>query len=755
MTIVAQRPPLKLVSGGLPLAIILWIASVSIPRDLPAQVQAETVVNALTLALDAPSFRTDDLLTTSIQVTAAAAGTVTIRLYDEVKESRNRVLLQSTEVEHPGGGAVVRVPFDAPYAGKAIYATAHQAGTDATDDASFVGDLHTFQHPRTEPADFTSWWASEKAKLAAVSPNWVETRLPDRDTPYSTAYKVTGSIGNGRNVTMWVAIPKAGPNSPAALTQATEFPAMIAFPAAGNTHNRYFETPFSGAERVGAISVSVNFHEDIVTGSNGPGASSGYVQLGVDRRETNYFLDGIKRCLQAVNYVKQHPRFNGGDIMAYGQSQGGGLAKIVAGLYPDDIDLVMSQHDALSTHGARPTHAEGWPQWVSNFASSFEEVAYFDATFHTRRIKARMMFSNTGCMDDVVAPTSALTSFNQYVVHDATKVILISEDRDHATVDAYRQGYLDFARLNLDGAIPPVAPGEPAYDNREITIARSGASLSATYVKAGDAQPLAPGVGKWVKLVGPGEVTFTDPSAATTRFAVSSGTEDNYTVAFVIEEVASYGEVYVTSGIYSLAALSKPLPVTLTSFTAEALEHPSGRTDNRTFLAWSTAAERDNAAFDVQRSADGEAWATIGVVAGRGTTTERSDYTLTDAAPLPRTNYYRLRQRDRDGAAVFSSVVAVRFGTDRPSLTGVRVYPIPSSGYVNVTGLPTVAAGPVGTAFTLLDAAGRVVVLSPREVGAGLSPSSIRVDLTGVAPGAYLLRIRRGSETADRWIVVE
>ena len=725
----------------------------------------DPAADALSLRLAGASFKSPDLAATPMRLTAAAAGEVTVRLYDQVLRTGNRVLLQETTVAHPGGGATVEVPFDEAYLGEAIHAEAQQIGTGAADSAAFVSDLRAFGHPRTEPADFDAWWASKKAELAAAPPNWVETRLPDFDTPYSTAYRVTGDIGDGRHVTMWVAVPKAGPGSPAELTSDATFPAMIVFPAAGNANDRYFQTPFTAAERVGAISVSVNLHEDYVTGSDGTGQGGSYIHQGVSDRETNYFLAGIKRCLRAVDYVRQHPRFNGGDIMAFGESQGGGLAKTVAGLYPEHVDVVMTQHDALSTHGARPGAPEGWPRWVSTFAADFEDVAYFDATFHARRIRARKTFSNTGFADEVVAPAAALASFNQVNVHGATKVVLLSEDRAHTSPPAYALGYLNFASANLAGALSPRGPESTLYyEDRVVNVTRDNDTLSAGYVRAGAPQDLSDGRGRWVTLSGPGHVAFATPTAPTTAFTVPTGTPADYVVAFEIEEAESYSEVYVVSGTYDLSTAAV-LPVELTSFTAAAracdITPGTLGPDCAVDLAWTTAAERDDAGFELERSTDTVTWTVIAEILGGGPADTPTDYAFADESPVYGDNYYRLLRRDPDGAGTLSEVVVVSFeaassvaGTDA-ALADVRAYPNPVRGFLTVAGLPLSSATTTAPTVTLVDLSGRTVVASRRASNRGAGAGLVRLDLDGVAPGVYVLRVSGHDARVTRRVVVQ
>lgn len=93
------------------------------------------------------------------------------------------------------------------------------------------------------------------------------------------------------------------------------------------------------------------------------------------------------------------------------------------------------------------------------------------------------------------------------------------------------------------------------------------------------------------------------------------------------------------------------IPVELTSFTAEYV-------GNLTQLNWTTATEMNNLGFDVQRSASGNAFVTVGFVNGKGTTTEIQNYSYVDKTILPNTNYaYRLRQIDFNGKYHLLSVV--------------------------------------------------------------------------------------------------
>jgi len=92
-------------------------------------------------------------------------------------------------------------------------------------------------------------------------------------------------------------------------------------------------------------------------------------------------------------------------------------------------------------------------------------------------------------------------------------------------------------------------------------------------------------------------------------------------------------------------------PVELTSFTAEAA-------GGDVKLAWTTASESNNSGFQVERSNDGVTFNAIAFVEGKGTTTDRTNYSYIDKE-VSGSLYYRLKQIDLNGEFAYSSVVEV------------------------------------------------------------------------------------------------
>ncbi len=156
---------------------------------------------------------------------------------------------------------------------------------------------------------------------------------------------------------------------------------------------------------------------------------------------------------------------------------------------------------------------------------------------------------------------------------------------------------------------------------------------------------------------------------------------------------------------------------------------PIGRTVE---VTWSTASERDNSHFVVERSSDGSTFSPIGIVEGAGTSTSRRDYRFLDEAPKSGLNYYRVQQVDFDGAFAHSNVVvALIDAEDKPVL-----YPNPSTGHVELL-LHLATAG--DRTVVISDATGRIV----HTERVGLASGAVRhsMDLAALPAGLYHVQV--------------
>ena len=95
-----------------------------------------------------------------------------------------------------------------------------------------------------------------------------------------------------------------------------------------------------------------------------------------------------------------------------------------------------------------------------------------------------------------------------------------------------------------------------------------------------------------------------------------------------------------------------PLPIGLLSFSGK----KSGQ-DNE--LNWSTATEKNNDFFTVEKTIDGKVFDVVGNVNGSGTTLQKMEYSLMDYNVEKTINYYRLKQTDFDGKTTTTDLISI------------------------------------------------------------------------------------------------
>jgi hypothetical protein len=122
-----------------------------------------------------------------------------------------------------------------------------------------------------------------------------------------------------------------------------------------------------------------------------------------------------------------------------------------------------------------------------------------------------------------------------------------------------------------------------------------------------------------------------------------------------------------------------PVPVKLIEFAATVRS-------NDVLVTWATASESNNKTFEIERSLNGHAFELIGSVNGKGNSSIKTSYELTDAKAFAKTNstvlYYRLKQVDRDGKFSYSNIATVSLKNGKES---INVYPNPFSSSFEVT----------------------------------------------------------------------
>lgn len=179
------------------------------------------------------------------------------------------------------------------------------------------------------------------------------------------------------------------------------------------------------------------------------------------------------------------------------------------------------------------------------------------------------------------------------------------------------------------------------------------------------------------------------------------------------------------------------LPIELTSFTASCENRQAS-------IQWSTASERNNNFFSVERSIGGNNWQTVGTVKGAGSSTMPHQYRFTDNLPSLAADYfYRLKQTDIDNHSTYGHIAILK-NCRVAHAESLSVFPNPSSGKFNLL-LSTDPAQVISTEI-FDDKGGRVYQ-------SGTFRASL--DLTGIAAGIYLVRIATRSTIITGKLVVK
>ncbi len=370
----------------------------------------------------------------------------------------------------------------------------------------------------SEPADYDAFWQEQKDLLAAIPMDvrvWTQS-----ENDLAKTYEFSCAQIDGRRVYGYMVIPKGtGP-----------FPATLRLPSYGRGRNLVQPDDFP-AERANCITLSINIH-DVPPDQE---AHDGYEPNIVTSPETIYHRYSILGAIRAIDYLATRPEWNGTELCVYGESQGGGLGMLLAGIDGRPTHLMQSV-GAMSQHaGERFGLPSGFPYYLDVAASeygsntdsldaAFEATKYYDAIFAARRFHGPSLhFANY--LDEVCPPATAYAARNAM---GGPKVTLHSLRAGHGSVSEFVDQRREFFREHFDAANHP--PFEYESHTRGHFV-NAGPSLS---VPLDTAISLGPSYGydrqfgsgwevEWELVDGPGHVAFANAANpfTTVRFSNS------------------------------------------------------------------------------------------------------------------------------------------------------------------------------------------------------------------------------------------
>lgn len=218
--------------------------------------------------------------------------------------------------------------------------------------------------------------------------------------------------------------------------------------------------------------------------------------------------------------------------------------------------------------------------------------------------------------------------------------------------------------------------------------------------------PAIDGTG-FIKVTG----TFTSPNAFT-----ASNT--------IVMDIAGGSGNPGSATMGTTSPCSTGLPVTIKYFDVQAR-------NGKVVLDWTTGSEINNSGFIIENSTDGIQFRQLSFVATKavnGSSSSSLSYEYADNNPLPGTSYYRMQQKNTDGAISYTSGI-VRVVTGGAG--SVTLYPNPVTSTLHI-------AGDVndGATYRVLNINGQIVIKA----------AATTIDVQSLPKGLYIVQEAKGSQ---------
>ncbi|NII23512.1 T9SS type A sorting domain-containing protein [Pseudoflavitalea sp. X16] len=276
----------------------------------------------------------------------------------------------------------------------------------------------------------------------------------------------------------------------------------------------------------------------------------------------------------------------------------------------------------------------------------------------------------------------------------------------------------------VNGAVTNVPPVTEAGININTAVSSTTLHGSDSYDPDGAVLTY-----KWTKVAGPAVYALSNDAVANPDLSnLLVGTYQ-----FRLETTDAQGAK--TQDLVSVTSSASMLPTKLLYFKANT-------NTGITQLSWSTAMEEGNDHFDVESSADGKGFTTIGSVQGAGSTMQQKSYTFTDPQVHSGTWYYRLKLVNANGQTImYSSILPVKSGQAPARL---EYFPNPVAENVTVQ-LADERKGTLQVRLLSMD--GKLV--KQRQWMKKEESITVVMEMAQLVPGIYLMEITVGDQLRE------
>lgn len=186
--------------------------------------------------------------------------------------------------------------------------------------------------------------------------------------------------------------------------------------------------------------------------------------------------------------------------------------------------------------------------------------------------------------------------------------------------------------------LPPVAAAGPDTTSVSLVV---NIDASSSYDPDGFVSSY-----KWRQLSGPSSAFF----GCTTCAATNISNLANGIYRLEVEVTDNIGAK--TKDTLQVMEAGSILPAGILYFKGKNL-------GSENILEWATVSEFNSDHFEIQRSADGRSFESIGSVKASGMSKNTTEYKFTDNVAPEKLSYYRLMQVDQDGSVHYSTIVSV------------------------------------------------------------------------------------------------
>lgn len=191
---------------------------------------------------------------------------------------------------------------------------------------------------------------------------------------------------------------------------------------------------------------------------------------------------------------------------------------------------------------------------------------------------------------------------------------------------------------------------------------------------------------------------------------------------------------------YSMSATNTvPLPI-------EMLRMDVLKGDGYVDINWSTASERNNKMFTVEKSFNAIQFIEIGTVKGQELSQTKREYTLRDINPVRGVTYYRIKQTDYDGQFTYSQMRAIKYEGELKA--NFDIVPNPSNDFSAASlNFNYVMGNSVNV--TICDVVGKVIFEKSENV------KNSQYELPLLSQGIYFVRVSGHDYSVTKRMIVK